>query len=65
MWADFLDAALRREHDVLSSMNKARAAGFRASADTAQTFFDLWEELSEEHVVPPLLIQGVTRRWPL
>ena len=64
--ADFLDTTLKREYDFLSSMNKARAAGFDASADTAQTFLDLWAELSEEHVVPPLLVEGrAARRWPL
>jgi hypothetical protein len=48
----FVEAVLSRSFDVVTSMSKARAAGFAGYADTAQTYERLFRTLEASGVVP-------------
>jgi succinate-semialdehyde dehydrogenase/glutarate-semialdehyde dehydrogenase len=52
-WQSF-DIALQREWDDITLTNKARCFGFQGCTDTEQMFFNFFDTLQKEKVIPPI-----------
>lgn len=46
------DADLGRPIEVVTDMSKNRAMGFAADQSSTQAFFDVFDKLSEMHLIP-------------
>jgi nucleoside-diphosphate-sugar epimerase len=57
-----LDIALNRDWDDITLMNKARAFGFHECKDTEQMYWDFFDTLQNEKIIPPLAKRHVGGR---